>query len=215
MTALKSPMRLFALTLAAFALIAIAPATSVTPSVPEAAAAPESDGDYEKVGVVPTPMQALMPAITALVVFGLVVLIGSIVVWPKITKGLDERNDKIRGEIAAAEAAREQAKSALEEYEKSLSQARAEAQEMLDETKAKQADLAAELRAKADRELASMRDKAMRDIEAARKAALSEIYAESVSLATTMAGKILQREVTADDRERLIEESLNELQGKA
>ena len=51
----------------------------------------------------------------------------------------------------------------------------------------------------------------MQDIEAARKAALNEIYAESVALATTMAGKILQREVTAADRDRLIEESLAEL----
>ncbi len=58
-----------------------------------------------------------------------------------------------------------------------------------------------------------MRDKAMRDIEAARRGALNEIYEESVAIATMMASKILQREVTADDRERLIEESLAELGG--
>lgn len=166
---------------------------------------------HEPAGVVPTPAQAIAPLITAVIVFAIVCYVMYAAVWPKINAGLDERANKIRGEIAAAEAARAQAKAALEEYEKSLSQARAESQKMLEETKTKQAELAAELRAKNDREIQAMRDKAMQDIEAARKSALNEIYAESVSLATAMASKILQREVTPTDRERLIEESLAEL----
>lgn len=188
-------------------------------ATPTASAAPEGDGSAyaeghstDKAGVVPTAKQGLVPAITAIVVFGIVVFIMSAVVWPKITSGLDERANKIREEIAAAEAARAQAKSALEEYESSLSQARAEAQKMLEDTKAKQAELASELKAKADRELGEMRDRAMRDIEAARKSAVADIYNESVNLATHMASKILQREVTAGDRDRMIEESLRELE---
>ena len=62
-----------------------------------------------------------------------------------------------------------------------------------------------------ERELGEMREKAKRDIEKAKKAALGEIYAESVTLATRMAGKILQREVTAGDEKRMLEESLEEL----
>lgn len=157
--------------------------------------------------------EALASAITALVVFGVVVLILATKVWPMITSGLDERNAKIREEIAAAEAARAQAKAALEEYEQSLSQARVEAQKMLDETRAEQARLAAELKAKADRELNEMREKAKRDIDGAKKAALAEIYNESVNLATRMAGKILHREVTVDDQKRMLEESLAEMTG--
>ena len=149
--------------------------------------------------------------ITAIIVFGIVAYIMGTQIWPKLASGLDDRTEKIRSEIAAAEAAREQAKSALDEYEKSLAQARAEAQQMLDETKSKQAELASELRAKNDREIQGLRDRAMQDIEAARKSALNEIYAESVSLATTIAGKILKREVNASDADRLVEESLAEL----
>jgi F-type H+-transporting ATPase subunit b len=200
--------------------LAASPAITAAHAAPEPAAAHADDAHgvdhaggahHEKHGVVPNLMQALAPAVTALVVFGIVLYIASVVVWPKISGGLDDRANKIREEIAAAEAARAQAKSALAEYEKSLSQARIEAQRMLDETKTKQSELAAELRAKADRELGQMRDKAMRDIDAARRAALSEIYSESVALATTMAGKILQREVNAGDQDRLLDESLAEL----
>lgn len=157
------------------------------------------------------PKEAVASAVTALVVFGIVLFVLSTRVWPMITKGLDERNEKIREEIASAEAARAQAKAALEEYEQSLSQARVEAQKMLDDTRTEQARLSTELKNKAERELGEMREKAKRDIENAKKAALGEIYAESVTLATRMAGKILQREVTADDEKRMLEESLEEL----
>ncbi|MEO1511407.1 MAG: F0F1 ATP synthase subunit B, partial [Planctomycetota bacterium] len=174
-----------------------------------AIAAPEGVEDAE---LIPTPKQGLATLVTAIVAFAVVCFVLYALVWPKITSGLDERAAKIREEIASAEAARAQAKSALEEYEASLAQARAESQRMLDETKSKQTELAAELKAKADRELAHMRDRAMRDIEAAKKAALSEIYNESVDLAAMMAAKILQREVSASDEERLLKESLDELQ---
>ncbi len=164
----------------------------------------------------PSPLsgakEGMASAITALICFGIVVFILYVKVWPMITKGLDERAEKIREEIASAEAARQQAKDALEEYERNLSQARAEANRMLEETKAKQAELAADLRAKADVELGQMRERAMRDIEGAKKAALNEIYDQSVALASSMAGKILAREVTPQDQSRLFEESLAELQ---
>ena len=62
-------------------------------------------------------------AITALVVFSIAFGALSIFVWPKITKGLDDRNEKILGEIKAAEDARAQAKQALAEYESSLAEA--------------------------------------------------------------------------------------------
>ena len=46
-----------------------------------------------------------LPAATAIVVFLLAFAFLAIFVWPKIVKGLDDRNDKILGEIRAAEAA--------------------------------------------------------------------------------------------------------------
>ncbi|MCL4221785.1 MAG: F0F1 ATP synthase subunit B [Phycisphaerales bacterium] len=158
--------------------------------------------------------EGLAQAITTLIAFAIVFFVLYAKVWPKISKGLDERATKIREEIAAAEAARKQAKDALDEYERSLAQARAEAQKMLDETKSQQAELAAQLRSKADAELNQLRERAKRDIESAKRAALNEIYNESVTLATTMASKILQREINPGDQAKLVEESLAELASK-
>ncbi|MEM0982990.1 MAG: F0F1 ATP synthase subunit B [Planctomycetota bacterium] len=192
--------------------VAITAFTLLTPLALAAADEGGHGGDHEKAGVVPTLQQGVVNAIIAIVVFGIVIAIFSTAVWPKITEGLDARAAKIRSEINAAERAREQANESLQEYEKALAEARAEAQRIIDETKAKQADLAAELRSKADRELTELRDKARRDIEAAKKAAITEIYSESVALATQMASKVLEREVSADDHKKLLDESVDQLE---
>lgn len=163
-------------------------------------------------GVLPSPEQGIVPSVVSLLVFGIVFAVVATVAWPKIAKGLDERATKIREEIAAAEDARKQAKEALEQYEKSLADARAEAQRMLEKTKAQQQELANELKAKADAELTAMKERARRDIESAKRAALSEIYNETANLATSVAAKILQREVTPRDQQRLVDESLAQLQ---
>lgn len=168
-------------------------------------------GDHEEVGAIPTVQQGVVTAVTAVLVFLLVMAVLGAKVWPTISKALDERERKIRDEIEAAEAARMQAKDALESYEKSLAEARAEAQQMLDNAKAEQQKLTAELKAKAEVDLAAMKEKAQREIESAKRAAVAEVYAEAASLATTVAGKILQREITSDDQQRLVNEAVAEL----
>lgn len=169
------------------------------------------DGHGAKSSVIEQPKQGIIPAATAIVIFIIVFGISATMIWPKIVAGLDERNEKIVGEIAAAEDARKQAKDALDQYEQNLADARAESQKMLEDTKAQQATLAANLKATADAELTAMREKAVADIDAAKKQALNELYSESVNLATVMAGKILAREVSVDDQQRLMDESLAEM----
>ncbi|MCA9290816.1 MAG: F0F1 ATP synthase subunit B [Phycisphaerales bacterium] len=155
-----------------------------------------------------------LPAATTLIVFGVAFFVLARVVWPKITAGLDERDRKIRDEIRSAEEAREQAKAALSEYEESLRSARAEAASMIAKAKADAKATGEELRARNEAQLTEMKDRATRDIEAAKQAAVLALHAEAASLATAVASKILQREVTAADQQRLIDESLRELSSR-
>lgn len=171
----------------------------------------EDGGHGKSESVIAGAKEGIIPGVTAIVIFVLAFGVLSTMVWPKIVAGLDERNEKIVGEIAAAEDARRQAREALDEYEQNLAQARAESQRMIEETRAHQTQLASQLKANADKELSEMREKALADIESAKKQALSEIYSESVNLASAMAGKILQRQVTPDDQQRLMDESIAEM----
>lgn len=179
------------------------------------AAAEHAAGTHEvpKAGVMPTVEQGIAPMVISLVVFGLVLAVLSAKVWPKIAQGLKEREEKIRTAIEEAELSRQQAKDALEQYQKSLESARAEAQKMLEQTRQQQQALAADLKAKADAELAAMREKARKDIDAAKRAAVVELHAEAANLATMIAGKVLRRNITANDTNGLVEESLRELTG--
>jgi len=177
-------------------------------ALPTLALAAEDGAKPDPVG---TPMSSLVPLIVAMVVFIIVLGFLAVAVWPKIVKGLDERANKIREEIASAEAARQQAKDALDQYQKSLAEARTEAQKMLDATKTQQTKLAQELKAKAEIEASDLKDKALRDIEAARKAAVSEMYNDAANLATMIASKLLAREVSSGDQQRLIDEAIGEM----
>jgi F-type H+-transporting ATPase subunit b len=173
--------------------------------------AAEHGGGHNEASVLPTPLQGLVPLITALIVFLIVLGVLSTLAWPKILKGLKDRENKIRDEIQSAEMARKQAKDALEQYEKSLADARAEAQKMLEKARTQQQALADELRAKADAEMSAMKDKARREIEAAKREALADLYQTASELATGAASKILRREVNASDSRRMIEETMANL----
>ncbi len=167
----------------------------------------------EKVGVLPTIEQGIVPMIVSIVVFSVVFAILAVKVWPAISKGLADRENKIRGEIEAAEAARAQAKSALEGYERALADARGQAQKELDAAKLQATAVANDLRARSEADLTAMKEKAVREIEAAKKQALADIYGEVSNLATMVAGRILQREVNAGDQRRLVDDCITELKG--
>lgn len=195
--------------------LAVAAISLATPMAALAADAPHAAGhESHELSPMPAFNEGVTTGITAVVVFLIVAAVLLTMVWPKIAKGLDDRNAKIREEIEAAEMARKQAKDALEQYQASLAQARAEAQKMLDQTRAQQAVMAEELKKKADVELSQMREKAMRDIESAKKAAVGEIYTQAAELAGTMAGKILRKNISVDDQSRLIEETVSQMNAK-
>ncbi len=175
-------------------------------------AADDAHSAAAQTGAIASLPQGIATAITALVVFAIVFAVLSIKVWPVISKGLDDRSAKIRSEIEAAELAQQQARDALRQYEKSLAQARAEAQKMLDDAKLQQQAISADLKAKADIDLNAMRERAKRDIDAAKRAAIAEIYTEASSMATSIASKILQREIRPQDQQRLVDESLAQFQ---
>ncbi len=155
----------------------------------------------------------LLPAITAIVVFLLAFGFLYMKVWPKILQGLDDRDQKIRQEIANAEAAREKADAALAEYEKELASARHEANELIAQARADAKAVAKDLRDRNETELVEMKQRATRDLESAKRAAITDLHAQAASLAADIAARILKREISAEDQQRLVDESLGELAG--
>ncbi len=146
-----------------------------------------------------------------IVVFLAFFALASLMIWPKIVRGLDERVAKIKHEIDAAEKSRREAEGAQRKFEEKLRQAQEEATRTIAEAQATARKAGDELRARNDAELTEMKSRAVADIQAARENAVKELNEQAISLATAMATKILRREVSASDQTRIVHESLAEL----
>lgn len=148
---------------------------------------------------------------TAIVVFVIFLLLARIFIWPMLLKGLDQREQKLRDDLDSADEARQQAKAALAEYESELTKARAEAGEMIAKARLDAKAAAEELRANNVRELATLKTAAAAEIESAKKAAIGELYAEASTLSVAIASRILNREISVEDQQKLVDESLAQL----
>ena len=186
--------------LAATALLA-APAMAQ-----EAAKGAEADSPLYGVG------QGVITGTVTIVVFAILVAVLGKYAWAPILVGLRAREEKIRKEIADAEATRAKAEATLREYNQQLATAEQRVRDMLTKATADAEQLAASIRTRAQQEAEEARERANRDIEAARDRALAEIYEQTADLATLVAEKILRRSLNASDQRDLVNQSLRELQ---
>jgi F-type H+-transporting ATPase subunit b len=132
--------------------------------------------------------------------------------WKNVLAGLKARESRIRGDIAAAETARAKAEQMLLQYNAQLAAAEERARELLARATADGERLATQIRTHAQQEAEESRERAVREIDAARRQALAEIYEQTATLATSIAEKILQRNLNADDQRDLVAKSLEQIQ---
>lgn len=153
-------------------------------------------------------------AIWTFVVFLLLLLILAKFAWGPIIAGLEKREQGIAAKIEEAQRSADQAAKQLQQYEAKLAAAAEEAREIVAEARrdAESAHerIVAEANQAADRE----RQRAIEDITTAKNVAVQEITDRSVELAVVMAGKLMRREVNADDRAQLIRDSLDQIPSK-
>ena len=154
-------------------------------------------------------------SIYTLVVFVLLFLILRAFAWPAILSGMRAREQAMIDARDQAIAAKVEAEAIRGELQSRLAKAHDEVRAMMDEARKDAAKLRADEREVGVKEAAQERERATREITAARDSALQEIYQKSVALASLMSSKAIRRELSAADHDRLLDESLAELAGKA
>jgi F-type H+-transporting ATPase subunit b len=147
-------------------------------------------------------------AVWTFVVFVVLCLVLFKFAWKPIAEALERREHHIAENIAAAQRTHEDAKGLLAEYERKLAGAADQVRGMLEEArndaeKAKQ-QIVAEAKSAAQAE----HQRAMRDIKTATDAAVEELSQRSADLAVELAGKVISTKLTAEERSRLVQESL-------
>ncbi len=150
--------------------------------------------------------------IWTLVVFGLVVFVLGKFAWGPILEGLQQREDFIRDSLEKAREDRDAAQEQLKAYDDKLTKARAEATAIVEEgrrdAEVLRQRIDEEARAEAEKTIA----RAKREIDIAKETAIKDLYTLSGTLATDIAARIVGRELKPEDHQRLIEESIGELE---
>ncbi len=149
--------------------------------------------------------------IWTLITFLAVVFVLGKFAWGPILNGLKAREDFISKSIKDAEDANKRAAALLAEHEKKMDDARAEASAIVDEGRRDAEVVRKELQAKAKAEADAMLERAKREIGIARDTAIRDLYNLGSQLATDVAGKIIAKELNPADHQRLIQESIDEL----
>ena len=145
-------------------------------------------------------------------IFAIMLIILYPTAWKNVLAGLKAREAKIRGDIANAEAARSKAEATLKEYTVKLQQTESTVRDMIAKAVTDAEATAASIRARGQAEAEEAKEKALKDIEAAKSTALREVYDQTATLATSVAEKILRRNLNVDDQRDLVARSLEQLQ---
>ena len=147
-----------------------------------------------------------------LAIFLLVAIILYRTAWKNVLIGLKAREERIRKDIADAEAARMKAEETLRQYDSRLAEAELKVRDIIDKAALDAERIGTSIRMKAQEEAEEAKERATKEIEAAKQTALTEIYEQTANLATAVAEKIIRRNLNPDDQRDLVNQSLQQLQ---
>lgn len=153
-------------------------------------------------------------AIWTLLIFVLLLVVLGKFAWTPILDGLQGREAFIRESLEEAKRNRDESEARLQEYETKIAGARQEVDEMIAEAKRDAVALRQREEAAAKEEATMMLERAKREIQIAKDTAVRDLYDRAAGLSVAAASRILDREITPADHERLIAESIASLESR-
>jgi F-type H+-transporting ATPase subunit b len=158
--------------------------------------------------VQPDPGLYIWTILTFLILVGLLAKFA----WGPLLKALESRAQSIRQALDDARQAKQELQQQHVESAKLLAQARAEAAEIISRSRSDSDRFREEMKEKARAEAAGLMRNAERQIELETTRALQQIRQEAIDISINIASKLLQRNVSKEDNERLIEETFKQLE---
>ncbi len=134
-------------------------------------------------------------------------------VLPRVNKLLEERREKIQGELESAEETRRTADRELAEYRQQLAGAREESNRIIEEARRTADQLRADIEARAERDSAAIVARAQDEIRAERDRVFQELRAQVAEIAVGLAGRVVGESLDAQAHQRLIDEYIDEVAG--
>lgn len=122
---------------------------------------------------------------------------------------LEKRKAMATAEITEAEKAKEEARAIKAEYEQNMADAREKANALISSAQKSATLQSEELLQEANRQAAAIKAKAESDIAQEKKKAVNELKGEIGGMAMEIAGKVIEREISEKDHEKLIDEFIS------
>lgn len=212
---------LFASTLLALAgLVALGPAAhaqeegeeDISHATEECVERAIAEDDPDACQEAPSP---ILPAIDELIWGSLSFLVLLLLLWkfayPAIKKGMQDRTERIRSDLAEAEQAKSEAQALLDQYRTQLNEAKSEAGRIIEESRQVADQLKRDQEARLQAELAEIRTRAVADIETAKAQAMTELRSEVAQLAVGAAEAVVKRNLDPATQTQLVEDYINQV----
>lgn len=146
-----------------------------------------------------------------LVAFIIVFLILKKFAFPRIMEALDQRNEKVEGDLKNAELTREEAEKMLAEYKAQLDEARTEAKKIMDEGKSLGENLRKETIEKAQEEANQLIKRAQEEIGREKEKAIKELQSQIADISIEVASKVIQKSLSKEEHGKLIDDYVAEV----
>ena len=162
------------------------------------------------------PLVQLNPGlyIWTIVIFLILLALLAKFAWRPLLAALEQRQESIRRSLDDAAKAKLELERLQTESHRILAEARSEAESIVARTRDDANRLRDEMRQKAQQEAANIVKSAEKQIELETNRALQQIRHEAVDLSVAIASKLLQRNVSKADNERLIEDTFRQLEAQ-
>ena len=130
--------------------------------------------------------------------------------YKPILRVMDQRSERIRESLEAADKAREEAASSQQDTQRQLNEARMEGQRLIEQAREMAERYRTEEKEKARQEAEAFILRAREDIQRERDAAVQEVRAHFADLAISAAEKVIERSLDRDAHGELIAGVLEE-----
>ena len=134
--------------------------------------------------------------------------------WTPLLQALETRQNAIRKSLDDAEQAKKELERLNAESSHIINRARVEAEAIITQSRSDGDRLREEIRARARTEADNIVKNAERQIQLETSRALEQIRREAVDISVMIASKIIQRNLTKEDNERLIDEALKQVESR-
>jgi F-type H+-transporting ATPase subunit b len=131
--------------------------------------------------------------------------------WKPLIEILKKREETIRDSIDEAKKAKEEAQGLVDEHKAEMAELEKSVEAVLEKGRVQAEALGAEITEKAREEATRIKNRTEAEIVRAKEEALLDVRSEVLGLSTTIASKILARNLEPEDQNKIVDEVLAEV----